>query len=580
MGFESINGTRKLTSPIVSKDPSRRIVEGPVLVPNEEDTQGDQLTADEITELAHKFLKDYRNIDVLHTLNNVAEPVESWISKFDRTYTREGDNGVQEKVIVPKGSWWLSSYVASDEAWQAVLNGELNGYSIMAVKEQVVKQFDEVEEDMTRKEKFKKVQTAAKNGLIAEKDVKQVSLDELGDSFVVNAVSLVDEPAVPKARFVSVKSDDADVDENDAEATFKELQGTLDEKLETRREAVEEALTQSIESEEMDDTDFSVWVKGLFQNRVVFEVDVYGGERNLFQIGYEYDVENETAQLQGEPEAVEIEEVLVPVTRANYQDLRAQVLKDSAEAANVIDEYEDEGYTKKAAQFVRDYAMKNGIRPRASLGFGNHHAVKQSRGEVSLPDKLDEVRSAQKEGRTISDDNLEKLTQAKAVLDEILESAVDEREAFVSVEELMEMHTTKTQSGQSQKGGEADMDEEEVKELVSEAIEEQSQEIAQKAAEDAVNETVEALEYLDAAEKDAEGEEPEEDDAEDNEVLKRLEDLEEQVEQAQKRATGSRQQVGPDASTEKSKGDGDDNGGSSDHGVERGPNGRSKKKIV
>lgn len=167
-------GSVELTAPIVFKDEGRRIVYGPVLIPDEPDSDGDVVTAEKIEEVAHKFLKEYGTIDVQHTLNFVGRPVESYVAPQDLQFeTPEGT------IEVPKGSWMLGVYVEDPATWGRVQRGELTGYSIMAV---------------SRSQARKDAQP------------KRVTLRDLGDGWVAVAVSLVDRPAVPAAKWVAIKS--------------------------------------------------------------------------------------------------------------------------------------------------------------------------------------------------------------------------------------------------------------------------------------------------------------------------------------------------------------------------------------
>lgn len=106
---------------IVRKDEDRRIVTAPVLVPDKPDRHGDVVSKDNIQEVAYTFLPDYANIDVMHTLQNVGVPVESYLAPQDLEF---------EGKEVPEGSWMLSVKVTNPEVWQAVKKGILTGFSI------------------------------------------------------------------------------------------------------------------------------------------------------------------------------------------------------------------------------------------------------------------------------------------------------------------------------------------------------------------------------------------------------------------------------------------------------------------
>jgi len=178
-----------LEGDIVSKNLERRLITGPVLIPDEPDHDGDVISKEKIEEVAHEWMLKYRNTDLQHTLNNVAYPVESFISKEEKVM--ENING--EEVTIPAGSWMLTSKVQDDDTWEAVKSGELRGYSIMGVpKSAVVKGQD-----------------------VAMKRTTLADIENSGYDWVVPAVSLVDEPAVPKGIYTAVKSKDETVEKED-----------------------------------------------------------------------------------------------------------------------------------------------------------------------------------------------------------------------------------------------------------------------------------------------------------------------------------------------------------------------------
>lgn len=164
-----------LIAPVVKMDEEKQIVYGPVLIPDEPDSDGDVVKSEQIEQVSHKFVMDYGNIDLQHSLNNVGKMVESYIAPVDLDFG--------EGVVVPKGSWLLGVHVTDDDTWRSVKSNELTGFSIMGI---------------SKAEKAKE----------SEKDIasKRTTLEDLGDDFIVNAVSLVDEPAVPKAKWVAIKS--------------------------------------------------------------------------------------------------------------------------------------------------------------------------------------------------------------------------------------------------------------------------------------------------------------------------------------------------------------------------------------
>ncbi|MCH5586310.1 XkdF-like putative serine protease domain-containing protein [Shimazuella sp. AN120528] len=164
----------ELTAPVVKRNDEKRLVYGPVLIPNEPDHDGDVVTKAKIEDVAHTFNERYGNIDLLHTLNNVGRVIESYIAPVDLEF---GD------VTIPEGSWIMGVRVTDEASWNAVKSGKLTGFSIMGIRS-----------------------TATKSKEESDMVFKRTTLADLGEEWIVNAVSLVDEPAVPKAKFLVIKS--------------------------------------------------------------------------------------------------------------------------------------------------------------------------------------------------------------------------------------------------------------------------------------------------------------------------------------------------------------------------------------
>jgi hypothetical protein len=175
----AMKGTQ-VSGPIVSKSATNQIAYAPVLVPGEEDSDGEEVTIEKIEKAAHEWMASYRNVDYQHSLNNVGAPVESYISTEDREVEQYG-----ETVIIPKGSWILGTQL-QDAAWKEVQDGNLTGLSVMGVRRSA--------ED-----------TAIKNAENFEAATKRTLLQELGD-WVPTHVSVVSSPAVNKAKFFAFKS--------------------------------------------------------------------------------------------------------------------------------------------------------------------------------------------------------------------------------------------------------------------------------------------------------------------------------------------------------------------------------------
>lgn len=345
----------ELTAPVTHKNEEKRIVFGPVLVPDEPDSDGDVVTAEKIEEVAHKFLEQYGNIDLQHTLNNVGKVVESYILPFDWE--------INEDLTVPKGSWMMGVRVQDEEVWQAVKEGKLTGFSIMGVPKVALKSKE-----------------AAKRTTLAD-------LERSAGDWVVNAVSLVDEPAVPKAKFIAIKSKNSR-----EEAVKKALQGSYEHLADLLRRKV----YQTFDSNVIDSH-----VHSIFDDSVIVRIqDMKTGSTRLFQIGYTINEQGDV-EFVGDLQEVRIVENIVPVEEPSSQNLAV-----AAQAAVRGEENVEQGVTLSKEE------------------------TSPQRANKSLFDRLKEklgLKPAEKAGRKISDANYEKLKAAKEVIDELLRIAEEER---------------------------------------------------------------------------------------------------------------------------------------------------------
>lgn len=173
----------ELAGPFVMKNARRQIAYAAVLVPGEPDFDGDVVTAEKVEQVAHEFMLKYQNVDAMHTLNNIdGGIVESYLLPTEMQVTIEGD-----EVTLPVGTWIAAHKFASAEDWARVEKGEWNGFSIMGVPSAALK-----------------AATKSVDGTLAVK-AERTTLEDLGD-WVVTHVSVVDTPAVPKAKWFALKS--------------------------------------------------------------------------------------------------------------------------------------------------------------------------------------------------------------------------------------------------------------------------------------------------------------------------------------------------------------------------------------
>ncbi|MCM1295975.1 MAG: XkdF-like putative serine protease domain-containing protein [Muribaculaceae bacterium] len=109
-----------------------RYVTGVVYEPGVVDTQGDQMTAEEIAKAAHRYMRDAQGVDVQHSQK--AEE-GCWIaeSTVHKSATIIGGQNV------PEGAWTVTIGIEDPAIIAKVDNGELNGLSVGGFAQYVLK---------------------------------------------------------------------------------------------------------------------------------------------------------------------------------------------------------------------------------------------------------------------------------------------------------------------------------------------------------------------------------------------------------------------------------------------------------
>ncbi len=111
---------------VLIKDDLKKVAYAPVLVPEEEDLQGDIASAEEIEKAAWDFLMNYRGqlskVGLMHKkeTNDVAI-IESFLApvSFDLGET-----------TIAKGTWVVGIKVKKDSIWKDIQEGKYTGFSI------------------------------------------------------------------------------------------------------------------------------------------------------------------------------------------------------------------------------------------------------------------------------------------------------------------------------------------------------------------------------------------------------------------------------------------------------------------
>jgi hypothetical protein len=109
----------------IKKSSIANVVVVPVLIPDEEDLNGDIISSEEIQKTAYEFIENLasKEVNIDHTTEEVkdAEFVESYIAPIDLDF---GDG-----ETVPKGSW-IVGIKLSDKFYEMAMSGEFVGVSM------------------------------------------------------------------------------------------------------------------------------------------------------------------------------------------------------------------------------------------------------------------------------------------------------------------------------------------------------------------------------------------------------------------------------------------------------------------
>jgi len=132
-----------------SYDDEKRIVTGPVMIPNKMILRRDEdgnpfyiyFTKETIRKMSEKFFakNKHNNTDINHDENITTENtlIESWISesiKHDKSY--------KYGFALPEGTWYVSYKINDDETWNLIKEGELRGFSLAGGFIQKMKEID------------------------------------------------------------------------------------------------------------------------------------------------------------------------------------------------------------------------------------------------------------------------------------------------------------------------------------------------------------------------------------------------------------------------------------------------------
>lgn len=341
--------TTELTGPIVGKSAAKRIAWAAVLVPGEEDSDGDVVSKEKIEEVAHSWLSQYGNVDLQHTLNNVATPVESYITHEDREVVVKGS-----PVVLPAGTWILASRIDDNDTWDKVVSGDLSGYSIMGVKKSLV-----------ATEEVNKSMNAA---------LKRTTLKDFGDDWVAPFVSVVHEPAVPKAKFFALKEKERPTETTQTEKPSGFFSRLLKSKTMKDEDMNEEQVKRMIDQSREADQEV---IKGLQQQAATLLDEVATLKQST------------TPATEPEPDTKQEDEKTVDATEALKQRIDELEKKLDASTKSAEDHTDIDVLKEQAADFKAKLEEANKAIEKIELKRSPSRAIK-GQEDSSVPDKKDE----------------------------------------------------------------------------------------------------------------------------------------------------------------------------------------------
>ena len=111
---------------IVKADAETHYVTGVVYEPLKEDTDGNFMTEDEIRKAAHWFAKNGDQVDVQHSFE-----AEGGVTVVE-TYIAPTDMTIDDELVI-KGTWLMTVEITDPAIWEAVVKGEITGFSMGGV---------------------------------------------------------------------------------------------------------------------------------------------------------------------------------------------------------------------------------------------------------------------------------------------------------------------------------------------------------------------------------------------------------------------------------------------------------------
>lgn len=245
---ESYVALSKQKSPVVvtMESDDRHLVVGPALIPDQLIYRRDAYTGEEyylrfsaevIAQLARKFL-DSREITIDHErFADGAYIAESWI-KEDMEKDKSVALGLNPDL--PIGTWFLSTFIDSNELWEQVKNGRWSGYSVEAwcdlIEQNMFKKQnkDKDNEQMNENTLFERIEELFKSYFSKHEPEAQA------EPAAEEEVKMEEQPSASVEAEEQAQRDEAVELEEETPATAEETQEDYKAEVENLRKAVED----------------------------------------------------------------------------------------------------------------------------------------------------------------------------------------------------------------------------------------------------------------------------------------------------------------------------------------------------
>lgn len=231
---------------VMLESDEKRMVAGPVLIPDKEIYRYDEYTGEEfyivftakaIERLAGKYLREWKttNWTVDHErYANGVYTMESWI-KTDMEKDKSVALGLDPNL--PQGTWFMTARIDSDEIWNEVKNGRWTGFSVEAwisLKEENFNKNKKKNEQMNENTLFERIEELFKSYFSKHEPEAQA------EPAAEEKVKMEEQPSASVEAEEQAQRDGAVELEEETPATAEETQEDYKAEVENLRKAVED----------------------------------------------------------------------------------------------------------------------------------------------------------------------------------------------------------------------------------------------------------------------------------------------------------------------------------------------------